>query len=100
MYGWKKFETYRSRWGERASRLGLAAIAAVAGRASAEDVAGAAVALVLLVGASEIIIELFEVARHRARIRELAKARALRRRLRRSLGGVGQGKRKARSAHR
>lgn len=76
----------------------MAAIAAVAGRASADDVANAAVALVLLMGAAEVVIELFELARYRARVRELAQAKALRRRVRSSQPGMGKSKRKKRPA--
>lgn len=96
----KRRAEFKQRWSERAARITLAAIAAVVARAPAEDVSITILALVVLMAASEVVVDVFSYYRFRKRISDVDQEPARRRRIRSAQPGMVKRKRAARDGDR
>lgn len=97
MAGFRRRVEYKQRWSERAARVVIAGISAVATRATEADVAYTVLALVALMAASEVVIEFVTWHRFRKRVESVAQKTTRKRALRSSGADVGHRKRKARA---
>lgn len=96
MAGQKRIDQYRTRWAERIMRVVLAALAALATRATDDDIRWTVVALVALMGAGEIVAHFLAPVRSLAELRHLALGRARRLAVRLREGGGGRRRRRRR----